>query len=73
MSKENIKMLKITDGGYNLVQDTLIFSSNIGDIAMDLWSALEVAYTLVDCVGLDYDKHSMQQVEEKIVDREENV
>lgn len=60
-------------GGYNLVGNTLTFESNLGTIAMDLRSGLEVAYTLIDCLGLNYYSDPVEKAEMKIVDMEEGV
>lgn len=73
MEKEKVTILKLTSGGYNLVQDHLVFDSNIGTIGMDLRSGLEVAYTLIDCLNLDYYKNTVEDAEMKIVDIEEGV
>lgn len=75
MSKEEVKIINIDNnsGGYNLMCDHLCFKSNIGDIALDLRSGLEVAYTLIDCLNLDYYKNTVADAEDKIVDLEEGV
>ena len=76
MSKEEditIFKIKNNSGGYNLVEDHLIFESDKGAIAMDLRSGLEVAYTLIDCLNLDYYKNTVEDAEMAIVDREESI
>lgn len=72
MSKE-VKVINIDNnsGGYNLTGEYLTFSSNIGDIALDLRSGLEVAYTLIDSLNLDYYKNTVEDAEMAIVDKEE--
>ena len=75
MDKEKTQIIHIDNnsGGYNLAEDTLVFGSNIGLIGMDLRSALEVAYTLIDCLHLDYYTNTVEDAEMAIVDREEGV
>ena len=71
--KEDITMLKLTSGGYNLVEDTLVFDSNIGCVAMDLRSGLEVAYTLIDCLNLEYRENTVADAEDKIAEMEDSI
>lgn len=75
MEKEKVTLLEIENnsGGSNLAGDKLVFQSNIGTIGMDLRSGLEVAYTLIDCLNLDYDKNTVKDAEMKIVEQEEGV
>lgn len=75
MEEKKVTVVNIQNnsGGYNLRGDTLTFESNLGTIAMDLRSGLEVAYTLIDCLGLDYYKDTVEKAEMKIVDMEEGV
>lgn len=74
MSKdEEVKIIKIekNSGGYNLMCDHLVFESDIGPIAFDLRGGLEIAYTLIDCINLDYYKNTVADAEDKIVEIEE--
>ena len=75
MEKEKVTLLEIENnsGGSNLAGDKLVFQSNIGTIGMDLRSGLEVAYTLIDCLNLDYYKNTVEDAEMKIVEQEEGV
>lgn len=75
MEEEKVTLLEIENnsGGSNLAGDKLVFQSNIGTIGMDLRSGLEVAYTLIDCLNLDYYKNTVEDAEMKIVDREESI
>lgn len=75
MEKEKVTLLEIENnsGGSNLAGDKLVFQSNIGTIGMDLRSGLEVAYTLIDSLGLDYYKNTVEDAEMKIVEQEEGV
>ena len=75
MEKEKVTLLEIENnsGGSNLAGDKLVFTSNIGTIGMDLRSGLEVAYTLIDNLGLDYYKNTLEDAEMKIVEQEEGV
>lgn len=72
--------MKLTQGGYNFVKNKLIFEADIlsidnttGGVCIDLRSGLEVAYTLIDCLNLDYHKNTVADAEDKIVDIEEGV
>lgn len=75
MEEEKVTLLEIENnsGGSNLAGDKLVFQSNIGTIGMDLRSGLEVAYTLIDCLNLDYYKNTVEDAEMKIVEQEEGV
>ena len=75
MEEEKVTLLEIENnsGGSNLAGDKLVFQSNIGTIGMDLRSGLEVAYTLIDSLGLDYYKNTVEDAEMKIVEQEEGV
>ena len=75
MDKEKVTLITIDNnsGGSNLAGDKLVFTSNIGTIGMDLRSGLEVAYTLIDNLGLDYYKNTLEDAEMKIVEQEEGV
>lgn len=75
MEEEKVTLLEIENnsGGSNLAGDKLVFQSNVGTIGMDLRSGLEVAYTLIDSLGLDYYKNTVEDAEMKIVDREESI
>lgn len=74
MKEEETKISLVNNsGGYNLVGDTLTFESNLGTVAMDLRSGLEVAYTLIDCLNLDYYKNTVEDAEMKIVEMEESI
>jgi hypothetical protein len=54
---------QITKGRYNLNND-LMFDSENGDLKINSTSALEIAYTLFDCYGFNYD--ILEELEEKI-------
>ena len=73
--KEEVTKISLVNnsGGYNLVGDTLTFESNLGTVAMDLRSGLEVAYTLIDCLNLDYYKNTVEDAEMKIVEMEDSI
>lgn len=73
--EEEVKIINIKNnsGGYNFMCDHLVFDSDMGAIAFDLRSGLEVAYTLIDCLNLDYHKNTVADAEDKIVDIEEGV
>lgn len=72
--------IKLTEGGYNLIKNKLIFEAEIlsidnttSGVCIDLRSGLEVAATLTDCVGLDYKKATINKVEDRIADIEEEI
>lgn len=73
--KEEVTKISLVNnsGGYNLVGDTLTFESNLGTVAMDLRSGLEVAYTLIDCLNLDYYKNTVEDAEMRIVEMEDSI
>lgn len=75
MEEKKVTVVNIQNnsGGYNLVGDTLTFESNLGTVAMDLRSGLEVAYTLIDCLNLDYYKNTVEDAEMKIVEMEDSI
>ena len=71
--KENFEEIRIKNnsGEYNPIKNILYFESNIGTIALDLKSGLNVVFTLTDCLGLPYKETTLVDIENKIAEFEE--